>query len=494
MTSLLDLPPELLEQVFLHLTTHDLTVCARINRTWYQCVIEEIWHTFDLGTSQTAYRKFKNAYFVSGMITQPDAAVSLAKNLNRIRVLRIQHISLLSLFAQAVRVTEKDRCDPLFSLQELDVDFVDDSAYLQPLDQQEPQPWSAQDRHISPFAVGYLRDDHSSVITEEKKRPLDLALESAIQILACCSRGSLSKFTVSLASMTLSRGNANDQVRLWASLPTSLEQLIIRDDPHAIIQDPSEVERQHTKELVWSSVMTTSRTGEVVDFGPLTRLKTISVTGRFADMRILGSVLKEKQCGPALEELNLVHTSHSLDDTSLCQLVSMAGGLKTFAYDSISEAIGPLTTAAILGQAKTLENIRVDLGGYGSRGRSKQGFTSVAIQRLLCSAPNLRRFDALPSEHQPGLEPNSFLAQDILESSENWACLNLESFKCRIGDIPPTDLKRRSNGRRLRGQFHDTGLYTQVEIRAIQCRILDKFSQLTKLREFSFHWDMIGPV
>ena len=190
---------------------------------------------------------------------------------------------------------------------------------------------------------------------------------------------------------------------------------------------------------IFSSLKTTASTVTRVD--SLDKLRVISVAGNQIEIGTLACVLTERRCGSALEELKLSNGFPSMDDTSLAQLVAMAtNGLKTLVYGSLDSVVGPLTTSAILGQSRTLENLRISIG-------ESQGFPSHAIQRLLCSAPRLKRFDTIPSEHRPDIHPKLFLANDIVESSEDWVCLELESFKCMIGGVPGPDLKTRTSGR-----------------------------------------------
>ncbi|KAG0044036.1 hypothetical protein BGZ83_010733 [Gryganskiella cystojenkinii] len=510
---LFELPPELLDLTFVYLSTHDLTVCARVNKSWYQVVINQIWHTFELANDTTAYWKFKNAYS-SGSTDPRNADVSLTKNLGRIKVLKIRHISLLNLFAQAIvqksqqqlrdapqneRVNSSshynnDLCG-LASVRELNIDFMDDSRFKKnqpPPPQQHPLPKP----HLGLFGLAgpvCRREDHPTV-KEEKNKLLDSATESVCFILES-SRG-LVIFTVALALLTSYREKADEQIRLWTALPASLEQLIILDDPKRLITNRITGLWADDRKRVMEQISNSVKSTETGSHGRslLDKLKTISILGRWADIWILGSVLKERHCGPALEELNLAHACVSLEDDSLSQLISMASGdgftgLKTFAYDSLTDALGPLTTSAILDQAKTLENLRVYLGW---RNQPAGGLRSHVVQQLLCSAPKLKRFDTLPSTHEPGVEPDSFLARDILNSSEDWVCLDLESFKCRIGDIHRPDLTRRTNGHRLRDEFHDPHRCSRAESRSMQRRVLAQIGRLTKLRELSLGHDSVG--
>ncbi|KAG0043484.1 hypothetical protein BGZ83_011348 [Gryganskiella cystojenkinii] len=513
-----ELPPELLDIVLAHLSKHDLTVCARVSKTWYQAVINKIWNTFDLavknypvgfvpkdGYSYPFGIAPMDSYAKRDTSTAPTAA-SLAKNLKRIRALKIRHISILNLFAGVSTVTSGR--DGLPSLQELDVDFNDDTTFLE-LTRQLYAPRGQE---------------------QQEDPPRGILIETIFLILAQCQE-KLVKFTIGLESITI-LGQFVDQARLWSALPASLEQLIISDrfynkkseyGRHLGLSWKTQIEwmkriaNSRIEQLRASSLSTSSLTtwikgdcdagGSPPALKSLNKLKIISIDGIWTDIQILVSVLTERQCGPALEELTLVRASPSLTDFILASLISMAGrnygsgdddpdsgvdrrtGLKTFAYHSCVSFLGPLTASAILRQSTTLENLRIDIGYQGNR----EGLSSESIQKLLCSAPRLKRFDTIPVGHQPGWHPNLLMAKDILQTgTEEWVCLNLESFKCMIGGVPRPDLKIMTNGRRLRDEYHDPSRCSQEESRSIQRKILVKFSGMTKLRELSLGHDSIG--
>jgi len=151
-------------------------------------------------------------------------------------------------------------------------------------------------------------------------------------------------------------------------------------------------------------------------------------------------------------------------------------------FNGVEEDAGLLTVAAILENAATLESLRLC---------DCKAFSSRVIQNLLCSAPRLKRFDTICEVHGE-LEPYSLMASDILDSSEDWVCLELESFKCCIGGIPRPDLRTKTNGRPLSGILNNPDRYTIQQSRDIQRRVLAKLGRLTKLREITLGQEMVN--
>ncbi|KAG0323864.1 hypothetical protein BG000_002441 [Podila horticola] len=157
-------------------------------------------------------------------------------------------------------------------------------------------------------------------------------------------------------------------------------------------------------------------------------------------------------------------------------------GWKTLGF--VDTELGNETMEAILKHSATLENLRID---------QCPTFPSEEIQRLLCSAPKLKRFDMIPwFTDSRDWGSYLFLASSIFNSTENWVCLELESFKCMIG-VPRPDIYERTNGRPFSSRDNDgldfTFQYTMQKSRAIQKVVLEQLGRLTKLRELTLGLD-----
>ncbi|KAG0053360.1 hypothetical protein BGZ83_001254 [Gryganskiella cystojenkinii] len=264
-----------------------------------------------------------------------------------------------------------------------------------------------------------------------------------------------------------SRGQLVDQARLLAGLPSSIEKLTIRDWPN---RRKSPID-QGTIDAMLDVLSNTPET-----MAKLNNLKTLSLFSCAVDGRVL-SALAEQRC-PALDELDYNGFARSWDLSELLLLISKGSskGWKTLGFKYCCFQLDE----AILEHAATLENIRID-GPH---------FSSSFIQRLLCSAPRLKRFDVIPKEHHH--EPPTLLANDVISSDFGaWVCLNLESFKCPIGGVPRPDLGTTTTGEHLTGDGRDR--YTMQRSRHIQYQVLSQLGKLTKLREITLGQDNINP-
>jgi hypothetical protein len=170
--SLPDLPPEILDMILPQLRVHDLTTyCIRVNKAWYCQFIDRIWHTINLSelsdyypaslgktTNQpkrNSWARFAHSYgspkqdvttsaFYAASTTtdvatpdmDPRYRPSLARNLHRIRILKVQrhYEYFLTIFGQAILQSQTERLitDPeaptrveLPNLEELYVQFYD---------------------------------------------------------------------------------------------------------------------------------------------------------------------------------------------------------------------------------------------------------------------------------------------------------------------------------------------------------------------------------
>ncbi|KAF9139518.1 hypothetical protein BGX30_007867 [Mortierella sp. GBA39] len=175
----------------------------------------------------------------------------------------------------------------------------------------------------------------------------------------------------------------------------------------------------------------------------------------------------------------------SQDD--LCLLLDAcheSGGLKDFGFPCPPElkslVFAEKAARALLKHSGTLENVRLD--GCTS-------FSSELVQELLCSAPRLRRFDAMSRFRFSQIDvvldakdvARSMSGEGVEGEEKGWVCLGLESFKCRIGGVPRPDVLTRTNGRPFTGPLHTTS--TSAESLQIQQQIYTQLSRLTDLRE-----------
>ncbi|KAF9119489.1 hypothetical protein BGW39_000273 [Mortierella sp. 14UC] len=124
---------------------------------------------------------------------------------------------------------------------------------------------------------------------------------------------------------------------------------------------------------------------------------------------------------------------------------------------------------ALLENSSTLENLRLD-GIYS--------LPSSAVQRLLSSAPNLKRLDVM-SRNQ-ALEGNFELSADDIISGQPWVCTKLESLKVQIVGVPRPDVLERNNGIPLYGPLHEGTLEAS---RQIQHGIYEQLGRLTHLKQ-----------
>ncbi|KAF9309012.1 hypothetical protein BG003_010299 [Podila horticola] len=210
-------------------------------------------------------------------------------------------------------------------------------------------------------------------------------------------------------------------------------------------------------------------------------LRALTLEGQMVDTRVLLTLIERS---PVLEELNLDTCYERSDDATVAKYISSvrSQGWKTLGFKCPNISTGPLTVAAVLNHSATLENLRLP---------DCPAFSSPLMQKFLCSAPNLKRFDTIGFTTYGELEPFSLMANDILESMEDWVCLGLRSFKCRIGGIPRPDLRQKTNGRPLTSVYNDPTQYTMEQSRSIQQQVLEKIGRLEQLHELTLGVDNV---
>ncbi|CAO3565277.1 unnamed protein product [Mortierella alpina] len=178
----------------------------------------------------------------------------------------------------------------------------------------------------------------------------------------------------------------------------------------------------------------------------------------------LKSVLRD-HC-PALTSLYM--NPGRLDDEYISHLVDEAStkGWKHLTFKG--EGFRRLTEAAILKHANSLESVHLDI---------EHGFPSSVVQKLFCSAPNLKSFRV---GWQPFVRTDVQLnATDMIQSS--WVCHSLEKLHLCISGIPRPDLTARTNGRPLKGPLHE-GMSMESSY-TVQRQVYAQLGKLTKLRE-----------
>ncbi|KAF9976274.1 hypothetical protein BGZ75_000280 [Mortierella antarctica] len=157
-----------------------------------------------------------------------------------------------------------------------------------------------------------------------------------------------------------------------------------------------------------------------------------------------------------------------VDDGRMAQLVNEASSKGWKHLTITGEGFGPDTEAAILKHAGSLESIRLDI---------ELGFPSSAIQRLFCSAPNLKSFrGGWPCFVYENVQLD---VMDMIQSP--WVCHSLEQLQLCISGVPRPDLTKRTNGRPLTGPLHEGS--SMESSYTVQRQAYAQLAKLTKLRE-----------
>ncbi|KAF9204091.1 hypothetical protein BGZ49_005712 [Haplosporangium sp. Z 27] len=169
---------------------------------------------------------------------------------------------------------------------------------------------------------------------------------------------------------------------------------------------------------------------------------------------------------PRLRDLCLQGVSKTLTDADLAELLNTSKqGWRTLLISCMVD-FGPLSAEALLRHAPTLEELRVS---------SCSGLASSTIQRLLSTAPNLRRLEALEeqSSEGPTLELD---AKDIIQSQ--WICSKLEVLRIKIAGIPRPDIRFQTNKRPLTGPLHEGEMNY-----SLQNEVYSQLGKMTNLKE-----------
>ncbi|KAG0071734.1 hypothetical protein BGZ89_009608 [Linnemannia elongata] len=501
--SLFDLPTEIIWQIEAHLTTRDRTVCLRVCRAWYDHLIDEVWDTLEIHD-----RNMKQSEMAA-------AARAFYRNLHRIRVLKVRHNTLLDFYDHIVneKTNFNDGKDngKRGGHQDKDGDSDDhnndktqkDHVFATERSTQEPPPLISERQVLRledlSVQVGY----HHSLSEVHGLRPLLDLLERSPQ--------TMKRFEVKMYDSWYPR-TLEEESYLLVALPPSLEHLTLDyrmnrrlHEGNGKIKKQKEAKFQKfISELSLPPLTARTTTGTTstttittTPLCALDKLKVLSLRNLKSDsinLLFMGPLFLSRT--PVLEELLFESKVSIYPDADmsaqLARLISKGSGgqkgWRTLGFQSQSvryDMLDSQVVNAILEQCATLENLRIS---------APSSFSSSAIHQLLCSAPNLKRLDILPSELHTDyeLEPYMLLAKDITEvKSREWVCLGLESFKCMIGGIPRLDLESRTNGWSLRGiEYHDPDRYTTHKSRFIQRKVLGQLGRLTNLRQITLGLEM----
>lgn len=120
----------------------------------------------------------------------------------------------------------------------------------------------------------------------------------------------------------------------------------------------------------------------------------------------------------------------------------------------------------------TLETVRFD---------TDSSISGSQIHQLLCSAPKLKQA-YFSGDHQ-SMEGGWMDAREIVDSE--WACLDLEVFGCRIGNIPRPEITRAISGRIAKFKYG-----SHLESVTLQRQIYSKLARFTKLRELRLGYEI----
>ncbi|KAG0047455.1 hypothetical protein BGZ83_007514 [Gryganskiella cystojenkinii] len=291
----------------------------------------------------------------------------------------------------------------------------------------------------------------------------------------------LLKLKGSLVARVYSNGSESDKTsldRVLESLPETIETLVLERACNALADPCTDLD------IVWDWP---SVPRPPILIRPLSCLKTLQVTGTM-DHYSLRDLLT--QC-PSLENLHFgvmnnywitlivetlkehcprlstlsIERATQLTDKNLAELLTASTcGWRTLRLKAIS-SFENLTIERILGSASTLENLRIE---------ATVRFPSKDIQKLLCTAPRLRRLYFL--NETPGILGNTFVLSALDMKDSEWACCEtLESLRLMIRNVPRPDINVRTDKQRewLRRNFPTISERT----------VYDQLSKLKNLRE-----------
>ncbi|KAF9340880.1 hypothetical protein BGZ91_012061 [Linnemannia elongata] len=199
----------------------------------------------------------------------------------------------------------------------------------------------------------------------------------------------------------------------------------------------------------------------------------LSSSNQRGSLQLISSLLAS-HC-PRVKHLHLLEWDNSSDAELADLLQSSKAGWRTVDMPRPStgsrQEFGKLSTVALLKHASTLESIC--LAGCWT-------LPSSAVQALLSSAPNLKRFDAITDSVSGGSRDLTLDAIDII-AGDDWVCTSLESLQVQIGGIPRPDVHIRHDGQPFTSTLNFEG--TIEDSRSIQRLVYTQLGRLTQLKQ-----------
>ncbi|KAG0063154.1 hypothetical protein BGZ92_006062, partial [Podila epicladia] len=163
-------------------------------------------------------------------------------------------------------------------------------------------------------------------------------------------------------------------------------------------------------------------------------------------------------------------TGEELTDIDFSRMISRSTKWKRIDIRGQRE-VGLWTAAAIASHCQELESFTLS---------NCPKVNGAAVQRILCSAPNLLHVDIVGMS-KPAYGPLQLHASDVVSSS--WACKSLETLSINIIGVSRSDVTLQHYGRPASGALHSG---TVEDSHDIQRKILAQIGILTGLQELHF--------
>ncbi|KAF9390349.1 hypothetical protein BGX21_011490 [Mortierella sp. AD011] len=446
------LPIEVFSIIAANLSKAELAKCVRASKEWNACFSPSLWETIHINAPQTYLQFVASA-----------REGSLIRNGMFIKSITTQYFSLVDLLG-----TYSDACP---NLTDLEVHSEDSPPESTPLSQ-SGDSWEVIGQTTAMGGSQHMRFG-SGYQSSSRPKTLDLTnLTHLVQRIPKLRK-------LGLHGRMFTNQKCSSISRLFNVIPTTVEDLILANALPPFYVPPSATIEEDTED---------SDSGEAAPLNitriefricllkdqvliPLlrrcSRLRTLVNSSQIiAISQEVSSVLRE-HCNQ-LTELRLETNSKAFTDKIISHLIDASvKGWKSI-HLPFAVCFGPLSAEALLKHAPSIEILRA----YGC-----PGLTSSVVQKLLCTARNLKRLEVL-DKRAFGRLATELDAQDIIQS--RWVCHDLEVLKIKITGIPRPDLRVRTNSRPLSSPLHRGSMENSHSCqRMVYCQL----GEMTRLKE-----------